>query len=126
MKLMKYITGCSAALLLLAACSKEEGPSVDDYFLNYEIPGNSCHRRLSGGLFYYKGNDITTRPNGDANFTRWELLTLTDKELSAKSDYNNLTPQVMPDTKGRLFATGRRKPELPHDTDGTAARGRLH
>ena len=38
MKLMKYITGCSAALLLLAACSKEEGPSVDDYFLNYEIP----------------------------------------------------------------------------------------
>ena len=38
MKLMKYITGCSAALLLLAACSKEEGPSVDVYFLNYEIP----------------------------------------------------------------------------------------
>ena len=38
MKLMKYITGCSAALLLLAGCNKEEGPNIDDYFLNYEIP----------------------------------------------------------------------------------------
>lgn len=55
MKLMKYITGCSAALLLLAACSKEEGPSVDDYFLNYEIPGNSRHRRLSGGHLLLQG-----------------------------------------------------------------------
>ena len=75
MKLMKYITGCSAALLLLAACSKEEGPSVDDYFLNYEIPEIPVTEDYQVGIFYYKGNDITTRPNGDANFTRWELLT---------------------------------------------------
>ena len=38
MKGLKYITGCSLTLLLLAACNKEEGPSIDDYFLNYEIP----------------------------------------------------------------------------------------
>ena len=99
MKLMKYITGCSAALLLLAACSKEEGPSVDDYFLNYEIPEIPVTEDYQVGIFYYKGNDITTRPNGDANFTRWELLTLTDKELSTKNNYNNLTPQVMPESQ---------------------------
>ena len=105
MKLMKYITGRSAALLLLAACSKEEGPSVDDYFLNYEIPEIPVTEDYQVGIFYYKGNDITTRPNGDANFTRWELLTLTDKELSTKNNY---------------------KPELSHDTDGTAACRRLY
>lgn len=55
MKLMKYITGCSAALLLLAACSKEEGPSVDDYFLNYEIPEIPVTEDYQVGIFYYKG-----------------------------------------------------------------------
>ena len=99
MKLMKYITGCSAALLLLAGCNKEEGPNIDDYFLNYEIPEIPVTEDYQVGIFYYKGNDITTRPNGDPNFTRWELLTLTDKELSAKNDYNNLTPQVMPESQ---------------------------
>ena len=53
MKLMKYITGCSAALLLLAACSKEEGPSVDDYFLNYEIPEIPVTEDYQVGIFYY-------------------------------------------------------------------------
>ena len=40
MKGLKYITGCSLTLLLLAAFNKEEGPSIYDYFLNYEIPKN--------------------------------------------------------------------------------------
>ena len=55
MKLMKYITGCSAALLLLAACNKEEGPSVDDYFLNYEIPEIPVTEDYQVGIFYNKG-----------------------------------------------------------------------
>ena len=29
MKGLKYITGCSLTLLLLAACNKEEGPSLE-------------------------------------------------------------------------------------------------
>lgn len=103
MKLMKYITGCSAALLLLAACDKEEGPSIDDYFLNYEIPEIPVTEDYQVGIFYNKGTDIASRPNGDANFTRWELLTLTDAELSAKNDYNNLTPQVMPASQQESF-----------------------
>lgn len=37
MKGLKYITGCSLTLLLLAACNKEEGPSIDDYFLINEF-----------------------------------------------------------------------------------------
>ncbi len=127
MKLMKYITGCSAALLLLAGCNKEEGPNIDDYFLNYEIPEIPVTEDYQVGIFYYKGNDITTGPNGEPNFTRWELLTLTDKELSAKNDYNNLTPQVMPESqKRRLFTAGCRKSKLPYDSNDTTTRGRLH
>ena len=33
MKLMKYTTVCSIALLLFAACKEDEGPSIDDHFL---------------------------------------------------------------------------------------------
>lgn len=93
MKLMKYTTVCSIALLLFAACKEDEGPSIDDHFLNYEIPEIPVTEDYQVGIFYNRGNDITGIPNGDPNFTRWEILTLTDEELSAKSYYNNMTPQ---------------------------------
>ena len=52
MKGLKYITGCSLTLLLLAACNKEEGPSIDDYFLNYEIPEIPVTEDYQVGIFY--------------------------------------------------------------------------
>lgn len=103
MKLMKYTTVCSVALLLFAACKEDEGPSIDDHFLNYEIPEIPVTEDYQVGIFYNRGNDITGIPNGDPNFTRWEILTLTDEELSAKSYYNNLTPQVMPESQKEGF-----------------------
>ena len=103
MKLMKYTTVCSIALLLFAACKEDEGPSIDDHFLNYEIPEIPVTEDYQVGIFYNRGNDITGIPNGDPNFTRWEILTLTDEELSAKSYYNNLTPQVMPESQKEGF-----------------------
>ena len=51
MKGLKYITGCSLTLLLLAACNKEEGPSIDDYFLNYEIPEIPVTEDYQVGIF---------------------------------------------------------------------------
>ena len=98
MKGLKYITGCSLTLLLLAACNKEEGPSIDDYFLNYEIPEIPVTEDYQVGIFYNKNGDLAQTPNGEPNFTRWELLTKLDSELSAKTNYNNLTPQIMPES----------------------------
>ena len=99
MKGLKYITGCSLTLLLLAACNKEEGPSIDDYFLNYEIPEIPVTEDYQVGIFYNKNGDLAQTPNGEPNFTRWELLTKLDSELSAKTNYNNLTPQIMPESQ---------------------------
>ena len=81
MKGLKYITGCSLTLLLLAACNKEEGPSIDDYFLNYEIPEIPVTEDYQVGIFYNKNGDLAQTPNGEPNFTRWELLTKLDSEL---------------------------------------------
>ena len=72
MKGLKYITGCSLTLLLLAACNKEEGPSIDDYFLNYEIPEIPVTEDYQVGIFYNKNGDLAQTPNGEPNFTRWE------------------------------------------------------
>ena len=58
MKGLKYITGCSLTLLLLAACNKEEGPSIDDYFLNYEIPEIPVTEDYQVGIFYNKNGDL--------------------------------------------------------------------
>ena len=71
MKGLKYITGCSLTLLLLAACNKEEGPSIDDYFLNYEIPEIPVTEDYQVGIFYNKNGDLAQTPNGEPNFTRW-------------------------------------------------------
>ena len=99
MKGLKYITGCSLTLLLLAACNKEEGPSIDDYFLNYEIPEIPVTEDYQVGIFYNKNGDLAQTPNGEPNFTRWELLTKLDSELSAKTNYNHLPPQIMPESQ---------------------------
>ena len=51
MKLMKYTTVCSIALLLFAACKEDEGPSIDDHFLNYEIPEIPVTEDYHVGIF---------------------------------------------------------------------------
>jgi hypothetical protein len=101
MKAMKYLIGCSAILFLLSACEKDEGPSVDDYFLNYEIPEIPVTEDYQVGIFYHRASDMDGWPNGDANFTRWELLTKLAEELPA--NYNKLTPQLMPESQQEGF-----------------------
>lgn len=96
MKRLKLFTYYAIALSALTACSKDEGPSIDDYFLNYEIPEIPVTEDYQIGIFYNKNGDMKQTPNGDANFTRWEILTKLDAELNSKTNYNNLTPQVMP------------------------------
>lgn len=97
MKAMKYLIGCSAALLLFSGCQKEEGPSIEDHLLNYEIPEIPVTEDYQVGIFYHRGGDMTGFPNGDARNTRWELLTRLDNELViTDKSYFGLTPQVLP------------------------------
>lgn len=64
--------------------------------MKFEIPVTEDYQV---GIFYNKNGDLAQTPNGEPNFTRWELLTKLDSELSAKTNYNNLTPQIMPESQ---------------------------
>lgn len=54
MKRLKLFTYYAIALSALTACSKDEGPSIDDYFLNYEIPEIPVTEDYQIGIFYNK------------------------------------------------------------------------
>ena len=47
------ILGCSLLFGLTACDPKDEGPSVDDYFLNYEIPDVEPTSNIPVGVLYY-------------------------------------------------------------------------
>ena len=47
------ILGCSLLFGLTACDPKDEGPSVDDYFLNYEIPDIEPTSNIPVGVLYY-------------------------------------------------------------------------
>ena len=41
-----------AGLLMFSSCAKDDGPSIDDYFLNYEIPVVEPPACLQLGAYY--------------------------------------------------------------------------
>lgn len=43
-----------AAMISLAACSKDDGPKAEDHFLNYEIPEVPVTENFTVGAFYYE------------------------------------------------------------------------
>ena len=44
-----------AGLLMFSSCAKDDGPSIDDYFLNYEIPDVEPPAGLQLGAYYEFG-----------------------------------------------------------------------
>lgn len=61
--------GVALAVIALAGCTSEEGPSIDDYFLNYEIPVISTASDIPVGAFYYQ-MDWTTNVTNSAKYDR--------------------------------------------------------
>src|SRR5687767_2450616 len=47
------ILSVAVSVALLFSCKKNDGPSVDDYFLNYEIPEVPVTADYTVGAFYY-------------------------------------------------------------------------
>lgn len=90
MNIFKLIEKCACGLFIgiLASCTQEEGPSIDDFFLNYEIPVIKPDRDISVGAFYYNagGNGMQEE--------RYNRL-IGERDLGA-SPYPQLCPHVRP------------------------------
>ncbi|WP_195655610.1 hypothetical protein [Bacteroides sp. 1001136B_160425_E2] len=73
----KMITGCLLVVCLFTACMEENGgPSIDDHFLNFEIPEISVSQDYMVGAFYLKSTDRMNGNPGSVNRTDcWARLT---------------------------------------------------
>lgn len=56
MKPYNKIALFSIALTLFGACAKDDGPDIDDHFLNYEIPHITINEDCPVGVFYYNNS----------------------------------------------------------------------
>lgn len=76
-----HIVSVCAAVLLLFSCKKNDGPSIDDYFLNYEIKEIPVTADYTVGAFYYN----------------WGTFNAAIKELPTVGKYQNVTGGISVD-----------------------------
>lgn len=79
---------CMALAISLAGCAKDEGPSVDDFFLNYEIPVIKPTSDIPVGAFYYNV--------GGTGMVEERYNRLIGKRDLAASPWPQLCPNVRP------------------------------
>lgn len=87
MKSYKNLILCLGTLFLSGACAKDEGPSIDDHFLNYEIEEVEVETDCPVGVFYYNTK------NGLNEDIYNRLISL---EESESEDAPNVGPGVKP------------------------------
>lgn len=78
---------CVGSLCLLIACAEDEGPSINDHFLNYEIPDVPLTADCPVGVFYYN----TKEGLDDAIYNRLSSL-----EPGASATAPNVGPGIKP------------------------------
>lgn len=82
---------CAVILTWMTSCTNDEGPSIDDFFLNYEIPEMPVKSDIPVGAFYYNlggtglKNDIYNRLIGERDYT-----------YETNPQYVQLCPHVRP------------------------------
>ncbi len=79
---------CAALIASLASCTNDEGPSVDDFFLNYEIPVIKPTSDIPVGAFYYN--------LGGSGMQEERYNRLIGKRDLAASPWPQLCPNVRP------------------------------
>jgi hypothetical protein len=75
------ILSFAIATLLFFSCRKNDGPSIDDYFLNYEIPEVPVTADYTVGAFYYN----------------WGTFNANIKELPTVGKYQNVSNAISVD-----------------------------
>lgn len=81
---------CAVAITFLVSCTTDDGPSIDDYFLNYEIPVITTASDIPVGAFYYN----PAWSGNDANEARYSRL-IGERDVAA-SPWPQLCPHVRP------------------------------
>jgi hypothetical protein len=88
----RIISKLFSALLAVAlvGCTSDDGPSIDDYFLNYEIPTITTASDIPVGAFYYQ----TNWSSNDVTLERYDRL-VGERNLAA-TPWAQICPNVRP------------------------------
>lgn len=79
---------CAALIASMASCTEDEGPSVDDFFLNYEIPVITPTSDIPVGAFYYNV--------GGSGMVEERYNRLIGQRDAAASPWPQMCPNVRP------------------------------